>query len=209
MNTVPRPPRPLDAATAQRLLVAAAAAFATDGMEAASLNRILERASMAKSSFYHRFADKAALHDWVTRTMKDAILDGVHVPDLKTLTAASFRPELDSLLERFQRLANARPELMDLGRMVHSATDDDAERAIAEVRAGLLGWIAEALHTGRELGVVRSDLPADLLSAWTVASLTAIDRWVLTSPAPLPARSASASTAIDALWSLLSPQNPV
>jgi hypothetical protein len=64
-------------------------------------------------------------------------------------------------------------------------------------------WIADALVAGRTLGVVRDDLPADLLSAWTVSSLTTIDSWVLNSDADLASRASIAATAIDALWHLL------
>ncbi|WP_460518328.1 TetR/AcrR family transcriptional regulator [Humibacter antri] len=200
---MPRPPRPLDPARSQRLLVVAGEAFAADGFDGASLNDILGSAGMGKSSFYHRFADKAALHDWVVRTMANAILTGVRVPDLAALTAASFRPELSDLLARFQRLVAERPDLMSLGSMFHDSADAHEERAIAHVRSAVMGWVGDALRAGRELGVVRSDLPADLLSAWAVSSLTTIDQWVLSADAPLATRAAASTTAIDALWNLL------
>ena len=204
---MPRPPRPLDPARSQRLLVVAGETFAADGFEGASLNDILSRAAMGKSSFYHRFADKTALHDWVARTMADAIVTEIRVPDLETFSAASFRPELTALLDRFQRLAAARPELMSLGLMFHNSADAPPERTIVRVRSGVMTWIAEALQRGRELGVIRSDLPSGLLSEWTVASLTTIDRWALTAPEPMPSRATTAAAAIDALWSLLAPPN--
>ena len=204
---MPRPPRPLDPARSQRLLVVAGETFAADGFEGASLNDILSRAAMGKSSFYHRFADKTALHDWVARTMADAIVTEIRVPDLETFSAASFRPELTALLDRFQRLAAARPELMSLGLMFHNSADAPPESSIARVRSGVMTWIGEALRRGRELGVIRTDLPPALLSEWTVASLTTIDRWALTADTPVAARAGTAAAAIDALWSLLAPPN--
>ena len=203
MIVMPRPPRPLDSARSERLLAVASEAFAADGLEDASLNDILTRAGMGKGSFYHWFSDKAALHDWVTRRLADAIVAEIQVPDLSTLTRASFRQELSALLDRFERLAVAHPELMKLGLMFHNSADAPRERAIAGVRAAVMTWMADALVAGRTLGVVRDDLPADLLSAWTVSSLTTIDSWVLNSDADLASRASTATTAIDALWHLL------
>ncbi|HVX08832.1 TetR/AcrR family transcriptional regulator [Humibacter sp.] len=200
---MPRPARPLDAARSARLLDVASDAFAADGLEDASLNDILSRSGMGKGSFYHRFADKAALHDWVTRTLASEIAAELRVPDLSTLTAESFRPELSALLDRFERVAVARPQLMNLGRMFHNSADASADRAIAGVRSAVMTWIADALVAGRALGVIRSDLPADLLSAWTVSSLTTIDTWVLASEEEPAARAETATRAIDALWELL------
>lgn len=198
-----RPPRPLDAAAAERLRSAAADAFARKGLDGASLNDILTRAGMGKGSFYHWFADKGALHDWVVRDLADALGRGLQAPDLATLTAASFRPELSAMLARFSALAGERAALSQLGLMFHNSVDAPDERVIARIRAAGLRWIDDAVQTGRALGVIRTDLPADLLCAWTIASLTTLDRWVLTTDAP--GRERAAATALDALWTLLTP----
>lgn len=182
MDAVPRPPRPLAPVAAERLRLVAANAFGADGLDGASLNDILKRCGMGKGSFYHRFADKAALHDWVVRALADDMVDSLQPPDLRMLTAASFRPALTAMLGRATALAAERPELMNLGLMFHNSATAPADRAISGVRAAVLNWIGEALMTGRALGVVRSDLPADLLSAWAIASLTTIDEWVLNAP---------------------------
>jgi AcrR family transcriptional regulator len=208
MDAMPRPPRPLDAAAADRLRLAAADAFGAKGMDDASLNDILNRAAMGKGSFYHRFADKAALHDWVTRSLAGDMLAALRPPDLRTLTAASFRAELTAMVGRAAALGVQRPDWANLGLMFHNSAGAPPERAIAEVRTAVLGWIQRALTTGRGLGVIRSDLPADLLTEWTVTSLTTIDRWVLADPADPEQRARAATTALDALWTLLAPPAP-
>jgi AcrR family transcriptional regulator len=202
MEVMSRPPRPLAQPIAQALRQAAAEAFGAKGLEDASLNDILKRAEIGKGSFYHRFADKAALHDWVTRSMVDEILPTLQTPSLRSLTANSFRPELTAMLRRFMVLVSEHPELANLGLMFHYSTAASPERTIAQVRAGVLSWIKNALTTGRGLGVIRTDLPPDLLADWTIASLTTIDRWVLSAPL-CPAREESAARALDALWALL------
>lgn len=156
---MPRPARPLDTAAADRLCAVAAEAFAARGLEGASLNGILSRARMGKGSFYHRFADKAALHDWVTERLSTALLREIRPPQPPTLTRQSFRDELVGLLARLGHVALTRPELMDLGRMFHNSADAPPERAITTVRRAVNDWIGGVLETGQALGTVRTDLP--------------------------------------------------
>jgi AcrR family transcriptional regulator len=198
-----RPARPLAAPTSLRLREVAADAFAQGGLEGASLNGILKRVEMGKGSFYHHFADKAALHDWVTEAISADLLAEVRPPRLDTLTTESFRPELSELLDRMGRIAATRPELMDLGRMFHNSAEVTAERAIARVRSTVIAWVTDSLRTGQSLGVIRRNLPIDLLTAWTIASLTVIDQWVLTTTTPITARRAASDTALENLWQLL------
>ena len=186
-----------------RLREAAAEAFVQSGLAGASLNGILKRAEMGKSSFYHHFLDKAALHDWVTDGLASALLAEIHPPRLQTLNIVSFRPELSELLDRLARAATMRPELMDLGRMVHNAAEVDAERSIVRVRGAVLAWVTDALHAGQALDVIRQDLPLDLLTAWTTASLIAIDQWMLSTTTPTAPRRVAAETALESLWQLL------
>ncbi|MHA7987498.1 TetR/AcrR family transcriptional regulator [Rathayibacter sp. CAU 1779] len=200
-----RPARPLAAEASERLRLAAAEAFGAKGLEDASLNDILKQSNMGKGSFYHRFADKAALHDWVTETMAGTMIERARPPDLASLTAETFRAELSAMLARFTGLASERPELANLGLMFHNSAGLAGSRAISAVRAAVLGWIEAALLKGRELGVIRTDLPADLLSTWVIASLTVIDGWVLAEPIERAERAATASAALDAIWLLLAP----
>ncbi|NNC13888.1 TetR/AcrR family transcriptional regulator [Planctomonas sp. JC2975] len=205
---MPRPARPLSPEASERLRLAAAEAFGAKGLDDASLNDILKQADMGKGSFYHRFADKAALHDWVADAMARAVIEQSRPPGLSSLTAETFRAELSAMLGRFTSLAAERPELANLGLMFHNSAGLPEERAMTMVRAAVLRWIEDALLRGRELGVIRADLPADLLSALAIASLTTIDTWVLAAPSEPAARASTASAALDALWALLAPPAP-
>lgn len=158
---------------------------------------------MGKGSFYHHFADKAALHDWVTKRLSTDLLEEVRPPPLEALTAANLRPELSEMLDRLGRITTTRPELMDLGRMFHNSADAAADRAIARVRRTVTDWVTDALRIGQTLGIIRRDLPLDLLTAWTIASLTTIDQWALTATTPVRARRTVAQTALDGLWQVL------
>lgn len=203
MKSMPRPARPLDAAAADRLCAVAAAAFATRGLDGASLNGILSRARMGKGSFYHRFAYKAALHDWVTERLSTALLCEIRPPQPHALTAQDFRDELAALLARLGHVALTRPELLDLGRMFHNSADAPPERAITTVRRAVNDWLGSVLETGQALGTIRTDLPLDLLTALAIATLTAIDRWALGSENDAATRSAAAATALGVFWDLI------
>lgn len=203
MKAMPRPARPLDTAAADRLCAVAAEAFAARGLEGASLNGILSRARMGKGSFYHRFADKAALHDWVTERLSTALLREIRPPQPPTLTRQSFRDELVGLLARLGHVALTRPELMDLGRMFHNSADAPPERAITTVRRAVNDWIGGVLETGQALGTVRTDLPPDLLTALAITTLTTIDQWALNSKNDTTTGSATATTAIGIFWNLI------
>lgn len=198
-----RPARPLAAPTATRLTAAAADAFARNGLDGASLNGILKQAQMGKGSFYHHFADKAALHDWVTEALSQTLVAQVRPPELSTLTTATFWPELSELLDRLGRTAATQPELMDLGRMFHNSTYVPPERRIAKVRHAMIAWLTDALRLGQTLGIIRRDLPLGLLTAWTIASLTAIDHWALTATTSVTERRTAADTALNSLWQIL------
>jgi AcrR family transcriptional regulator len=183
----------------------AAEAFAKNGLDGASLNDILRRAEVGKGSFYHRFADKAALHDWVTGVLAAELLARVRPPRPEDLTATGFRPELSDLLDRLGRSATTDPELMYLGLMFHNSADVAAERAVAGVRRSVIAWLTTALRAGQELAVIREDLPLDLLTTWTIASLTAIDQWTLSATTPIVDRQRVAQAAIAELWRVLAP----
>lgn len=198
-----RPARPLAAPTATRLVAVAAEAFARSGLDGASLNSILKEARMGKGSFYHHFTDKAALHDWVTETLSQTLLAETRPPRLETLTAASLRLELSELLDRLGQSSATHPEVMNLGRMFHNSVDVSPDRAISKLRHAMIGWLTDVLRIGQTLGIIRRDLPLGLLTAWTIASLTAIDQWVLTTTTPVTKRRTAADTALDSLWQLL------
>lgn len=202
-----RPARPLDPSAADRLCTAAAAVFGARGLDGASLNGILNQTGMGKGSFYHRFADKAALHDWVTERLSAAALAEVRPPHPDGLTAELFREELSAVLARLAQMALARPELMDLGRMFHNSVDAPPERAIAKMRQAVIAWIAGVLEAGQGLGTIRTDLPRSLLTGWAIASLATIDQWVLTSADDAETRGRTAAAALGIFWELITGRN--
>lgn len=194
-----RTAQPLSREREARLYEAAAQAFLTQGFEASSLNRIIDAAGMQKSSFYHYFADKRDLHERMLQTLTAAIAEHVRPPDPAALDAHTFWPAIHALLDDLARMADERPETIELARVFHASVEDDAA---VRLRAAARSWTDAALARGAELGVVRTDLPAPLLGDIAFAVFVSVDRWAL-SPDAGPDAAVHADRALDALRRLL------
>lgn len=194
-----RTARPLSREREARLFEAAAQMFLTQGFEESSLNRILDAAGMQKSSFYHYFADKRDLHERMLQTLTATIAEYVRPPDPVTLDAHSFWPAMQALLDDLGRMADERPETLELARVFHASVED---QAALRLRDAARSWTDAALARGAELGVVRTDLPASLLGDIGFAVFVAVDRWALNPSAGADA-AAHADRALTALRQLL------
>ena len=78
----------------ERLLTIAAQEFAAHGFEAASFNRILEKAQIGKSSAYYYFEDKADLFCTAVSYCLDRLQLAPARETLTSLTAESFWPTI-------------------------------------------------------------------------------------------------------------------
>ncbi|MGH9160477.1 MAG: TetR/AcrR family transcriptional regulator [Vicinamibacteraceae bacterium] len=174
-------PRPrflnLDQARRDRLLEAAAEAFAAQGYDRASLNKIIERLSLSKGLFYYYFDDKADLFrtvlDWAwQRVLPDTVFD------FSRLEADTFWPTVEEFGERSREVIRSMPWWVGLWRHLYHAPDDPAVRKIVGEKLELVQQLQLSLvRRGQEVGCVRRDVPTDLLLALVFAFKTASDRW--------------------------------
>jgi AcrR family transcriptional regulator len=172
---VARPAEPLASERRQRLHLAAAEEFATLGFERASLNRIVEASGLAKSSFYHHVGSKQALFDDLLVFLAE--LGGqIPRPDPASLTAANFWDAARDVLASFEQVESAHPALRDLAALVYTP---HGAGALQRVRIALVDAARVYLARGQELGVVRTDLSADLLAEIAISVLTSFDAWTL------------------------------
>jgi AcrR family transcriptional regulator len=173
-----RTAKPLDPSREEELLITAARHFAAAGYGGTSLNTVIAEARWGKSSFYHYFSDKRRLHDHVVHTLAARLAEGVQVPEIEALSAARFWPAMAELMEGFGQAAKRRPETWFLGEMFHRpAGDDDGQ--LQELRGQVEQWLRQALVHGRRVGVIRDDLPEELLIELTLAVLQTLDRWAV------------------------------
>ncbi|MGZ8177896.1 TetR/AcrR family transcriptional regulator [Williamsia sp. SKLECPSW1] len=175
-----RKAKPLEPDRDLALVVAAGRRFAALGYEGTSLNQVLAEAGWQKSSFYHHFADKSRLHEHVVATLARRLMHGVTPPDLAGLTAEQFWPAMADFLTSLGRSAGDHPESRLLGEMFHQGRDlDNGCRHLQQTRDSVSDWLAGAVRRGRDLGVVRADIPTELLIQLTVTVLHCLDRWAL------------------------------
>ena len=135
-------------------------------------------AGWGKSSFYHYFSNKRRLHDHVVLTLAARLVDGVQVPKIEQVSRDEFWATMVDLLDNLGRAARRHPETWHLGEMFHRPVSDDDGR-LQEPRGQVEQWLSRAITHGREIGVVRNDLPEQLLIELTLAVMQTLDRWAV------------------------------
>jgi AcrR family transcriptional regulator len=163
----------------RRLIDAAAAEIAERGLQEASLNRILERAGFSKGVAYYYFEDRDDLLATVLRHRLRASIADLKL-DVDGLSASSFWDELLGFVEGVADPRRFDPWLLTVARAIWGLPPERRSRgAIGELWADMSGALRAVIRRGRALGVVRDDLPEDLLVAAAMAVGEACDRWVL------------------------------
>ncbi len=170
----------LDPEKRERLLDIAAREFATHGFADASINRILEQAQMSKGATYYYFEDKMDLFCTVVRYA----IDYSQVPhfevDLATLSADSFWPTFAEL-HRLPLLSTfERPWLFTVISVAAQVPPSLMEREpLASLARQIRTLVMRLIQRGQELGVIRTDVPEELLFAWLHALDHASDAWLM------------------------------
>jgi AcrR family transcriptional regulator len=169
----------LPAARQTRILEAAAREFAEFGYEGASINHVLEQAGVSKGAAYYYFDDKEDLFVTVVRHYTEQLAARLEL-ETATLTADTFWPTFLALYR--QQLVRSFDTPWAFGVLRAAAELVRADRAsgpLAELITERLALVARLLKHGQSLGVVRTDVPDDLLLAWLRAVKDASDRWLL------------------------------
>jgi AcrR family transcriptional regulator len=168
----------------ERLMTIAAQEFATHGFEGASLNRILEESQIGKSSAYYYFEDKADLFSTVVKYCLDRLQLAPASEALTALTAETFWPTIADLHDKPLLYAQQQPWLFGAVRAAERLTPESLQReSLAQLVSSLAQYMMTGIGTtivrGQELGLIRTDLPNELLIAWFRAIDSASDDWLL------------------------------
>jgi AcrR family transcriptional regulator len=172
--------RHLDSQKREALFRAAALEFAHHGFAGASINRIIQRAGMSKGSVYYYFEDKSDLFATTLERASQRIMEEVGWPSLEVLGADEFWDALLELTHRSTDLARRDEWWVGLSRALHRFRDEPgAGPAVARMQAFARNWWQTLIRRGQTLGVIRTDLPLDLLVEIAMGADEAGDRWMM------------------------------
>jgi AcrR family transcriptional regulator len=169
----------LPAEKQEKVFEAAGQEFATHGYDGASLNHLLQAAGISKGAAYYYFDDKAdiyravLLHYW-DRIMVSSILE------LDKLTAENFWDALAAVYRALLAHCIKRPWFLGLARSLWKLPPEmRSDGQLGQVYEMMRGWFGAALEKGRKFGVIRSDLPDDLVLALLMAVDEVKGTWLL------------------------------
>ncbi len=164
------------------IIRAAAEEFGDKGYDAASVNRIIERAGVSKGSLYYYFEDKGDLFSAVMERATTAMVKLVGGIALDELTSDSFWPAFEDVMRRSAQRLNGSAWYTRLARAFYRYWGRTGDRGPAgKFFAWIRTWTEKVLRRGQELGAVRTDLPLPLLVDLTMALGQVTDRWMLES----------------------------
>jgi AcrR family transcriptional regulator len=164
----------------EAILQAAGEEFAERGFEAASINRIIQRSGMSKGSVYYYFEDKADLFATTLERSIQRIREEIGWFSLEVLGPDEFWDALMELTHRTVAWARRNDWWIKLGkafqRLQQEAGASAASERLTEVGKG---WWRAIIERGQVLGVIRTDLPLDLLVEIVMGADQGGDRWMM------------------------------
>lgn len=164
----------------EAILAAAGEEFAANGYAGASLSRIIRAAGISKGSLYYYFENKADLFSSVIEEAVGRMVDDVGGLGLARLERSNFWDAVREYGRASVDLMRQDVWYVRLGMAFYRLREDpEAEAAVQPALEWSRSLMRDLLLRGRELEVVRSDLPVDLLVALAMAVDEAGGRWML------------------------------
>jgi AcrR family transcriptional regulator len=167
----------------RQIIAAAKAVFADSGYHGASIHAIIERAQIARGTFYLYFESKAAVFDSILdQAMKD-LRARIHRIEVDEPGAPP--PQLalrDQVVATLEYIVGDRPLAMLLLSAGHTPDAEAAERLdqfFAEVR----DLLRRALESGMEIGLLRT-CDATLVAAAMLGMIRGVVEQIITQPEP-------------------------
>ncbi len=163
-----------------RLVDVAAQEFAARGFAEASINRILERAGMSKGAAYYYFEDKLDLFVAVVRSCSERLRLVDQSVDPARLDATTFWPTFAALHREPLLRSFEQPWLFGALKAAGRLPPETREREpVARVTREITDHVTALLKQGQALGLIRTDLPDELLVTWLQGLDRASDDWLL------------------------------
>lgn len=170
--------RKLDEEKRKNLLDAAMDEISVNGLEGASYNRIIERSGLSKGVVYYYFENKESLYLTVLHEVERRFLTAVgkmRIPE----SPGEFWPVCAAYYEGAMRFAASNLKTVNvvrrlLGPPLDVRQGDSASRPFRRVDR----WMDRLLKRGQELGVIRGDVPRDLLRNIIHMTGHVMDSWL-------------------------------
>jgi len=163
-----------------RLFDVAAQEFAARGFAEASINRILERAGMSKGAAYYYFEDKLDLFVAVVRSCSERLCLVDQSVEPARLDATTFWPTFAALHREPLLRSFEQPWLFGALKAAGRLPPETREREpVARVTREITDHVTALLKQGQALGLIRTDLPDELLVTWLQGLDRASDDWLL------------------------------
>lgn len=162
----------------RKIIAAAGKILGESGYEGATLSRIFEEAGLSKGAGYYYFDSK---DDLVAEVFLElwGRMKSVAELDTTKLTPENFWESTAALVQRLLEAAREEPWAAAAIKAIWGLPPGArSTEPLASALRAWLQWFATILHRGRDLGVIRRDMPAELLLAVCVAMDEAADRWV-------------------------------
>jgi AcrR family transcriptional regulator len=164
----------------EEILAAAGEEFAERGYGAASLARIIEKAGISKGSLYYYFNDKEDLFTTSVQVAVERLMAGVEARAAGDLEQETYWEAMRDVGIRTMELMAQGAWYVRLARAFRSMRDEPEARGAIQpmletVREATRGY----LRRGQTLGLVRKDLPLDLLAVMVLAMDEAAERWLV------------------------------
>jgi AcrR family transcriptional regulator len=164
----------------EAILRAAGEEFAEKGFEAASINRIIQKSGMSKGSVYYYFEDKADLFATTLEQSIQRIIEEIGWFSLEVLGPDEFWDAVLELTHRTVAWFQRNDWWIRLGRAFHRLQQEAGAGAASERLTEVgKGWWRSIVERGQVLGVIRTDLPLDLLVEIVMGADQGGDRWMI------------------------------
>ena len=162
----------------ERILEAAAKEFVAHGYESASMNRMLAEAGISKGAAYYYFDDKADLYATAVLYYSRELLPDSFDPS--TVTVERYWDEITALYRHQFTSYAERPWVFGLAKAGGAFSAKMLSQGpLGEFMEQAQLLLVQILRRGRELGLVRDDLPEDLLLSLMMAVDDAHDQWLI------------------------------
>ncbi|HEY4243834.1 MAG TPA: TetR/AcrR family transcriptional regulator [Kofleriaceae bacterium] len=162
----------------RQILAAAKAVFADAGYHGASINAIIERAQIARGTFYLYFDSKSAVFDSILDQAMADLRNRLHRIEVDDPTAPPPQVQLRAQIVAALEYVVGDRALATLLLSAGHTPDVDASERLDQFFSEVAGLLRRALESGMELGLVRT-CHAELVAGAMLGLIRGVIEWIV------------------------------